>query len=387
MGNQEQHVQRIDDYLKEQADKADTGLTRNIKLKVGYKRLEVYRFPTNLLRYRLENTRFEVEKYAYEKKHKEIDQDTDEGKNAVIGLLLYEPETTSLTTDAKKLITDIEQHGQLEPGVITWDGFVLNGNRRLASLDYLYRKNKNIQYQYFTAVRLPPTADKEDFFLVEADLQWAEDLKLDYDALAKYKMLEHAIDFNKSVEFIAKLTRKPVKLIKAEIEELKFIKDYLKTTDDPKDFSKLDRQTEIVTEAAIMTTYFSRNKVSHKIVSSYKERIFTFININIKMPSTITYQDIRAINKAFRRNDTDALQIYQKIKISDSQETVKHLLEEASTVLAEHKKEQKPDKMAHQISKIAGRLYRESKKRKLSKSTLKLVKETLLLLQKIAKQN
>ena len=72
-------IREIDEYL--QTDKsANLNRVISITLKGKTHELPVYRFPTSMLTFNLENTRFEVQKMREERENGEIDQNTDEGK-------------------------------------------------------------------------------------------------------------------------------------------------------------------------------------------------------------------------------------------------------------------------------------------------------------------
>ena len=381
METDEKNAQAIDEYIKGN-EYAKTGITLKVKLSSGYQELIVYRFPIKLLKFRLENTRFEVKKYTYEKQHKKkIEQDTEEGKKIITSFLLYKDTGKILTDEAKDLIKDLKEHGQLQPGVITWDGNILNGNRRVASLNYLYDEDKKPIYEYFNAVRLLKNTTEKELFNVEADLQWANDLKSDYDPLAKYKMLERARKLYK-VEEIASLTRKSKGKIKIELAELDLIQKYLKNRDDKdeEDFEKLHGQTEVFTEAAKLLLHLKKT-----LTKEYQKMFFGFVDINRKNPSTITNRDMRQVNKAFRNKYMSAIQLYERIDSSKTVKEIRALLDEGKYLVRDTSTTERPDKIAKELNKNAKKLYKITKGHKLSSSTIKSIKNTISVLTRIVK--
>ena len=374
--------QAIDDYINSAKTTAEVGRKMKVLLKGTYTEFEVYRFPITLLRFNLDNTRFEVQKLAYEKQYGQIDQDKKSGKEAITRLLLYDNNGVILSKDAKALLTDIERNGQLEPGVITWDGYVINGNRRLASLSYLFDKKSEQRYEYFNAVRLPKGTNEEDYFKIEADLQWATDLKVDYNPVNNYLMLKHAIEYKMTLKEIAHLTRKTEKDIKRELAELALVEDYLKTTKDPKDFSQVLGQTELLTDAAKQVVAYEQAREKPSVIAEYKKLIFVLVNINRKKSKTVTYRDIRTLNKAFKKDDKRVMSVYKRIKLTDDPATIKKSLTTGLTKFQVHTIKEKPDRLGEDLLYTAKKIFDESRTQQISSKSKHLIEKSILLLKK-----
>jgi len=75
------------------------------------------------------------------------------------------------TFDALK--EDLRQHGQNEPGIITRDGVLINGNTRRAAL-------KELDQEHMRVGVLPPDAGLDDLQSIELALQLRKDFKRDY---------------------------------------------------------------------------------------------------------------------------------------------------------------------------------------------------------------
>ena len=293
----------LDDYINSSGNTALIGRRINVLLKGKYVELDVYRIPIKYLKFNLDNTRFEAQKLVYEKHNGPINISTKRGEEAIEKLLLYSNNGVTLSKDAKTLIGDLKRNGQLEPGIITWDGYIINGNRRFACLKYLYKTDPEEKYEYFNTTRLPKGTSEEEYFKIEADMQWSKDLKVGYDPLNKYLMLKRAKLYRMDQKQIASLTHRSVKEINAELAELELIEEYLRTTKDPRDFSQLDGQTEIITEAAkLISLYKNTNEKPAKIVE-YKKFIFKFINhffysviVNISFIAILLFIQIFFVN-------------------------------------------------------------------------------------------
>lgn len=81
------------------------------------------------------------------------------------------------TAELRRLI---ERDGQLQPGVITADGYVINGNRRLAVLRQLYAETNDERFGYIDVAVLPTDADRRELFLLEAGLQMTPESRVRY---------------------------------------------------------------------------------------------------------------------------------------------------------------------------------------------------------------
>ncbi len=375
-------TQKLSDYLK-QNKAAETGEKISVFLKGKYQDLEVYRFPIDMMIFNLENTRFNVQKINDEKINGPIDPSTDNGRNRIINLLLND-ESGNITHDSKKLIEDIKQNGQLDPGVISHDGAVINGNRRLACLIHLYQKTSDERFKYFEAGRLPLGTNEKDYFMIEAKLQWANTFKLEYDSMNKYMMLKKAINDHKmSIPEIAKLVNNNEKNIKRWKDELELIEEFLDTTDQPDDFTQISGQTEMFTEAAKkLSEMKSRGEKAAEFVK-YKKTIFNYARMNIEKPKTVTYRDIRTLNRAINQVDKRVVSKFVEASKEKKPEKARAALDVCSNKAKEHKHDKKPEKVARDIYDKCRHLQNLSADHDFSKKAEKFIDESIVILKKI----
>jgi hypothetical protein len=116
--------------------------------------LPFYRFPIKeLLCYNKNNGRLAMDVREWERTNgRELDAMVQEDSEIIRQMLLnLEP---SKTLGLKE---DIRKKNQMEPGVITNDGFVINGNRRMAVLEELHSEEPTGKWLFLEAVRLPET--------------------------------------------------------------------------------------------------------------------------------------------------------------------------------------------------------------------------------------
>ena len=100
------------------------------------KQREIFLVDLNLLRYRRENGRISSSVLGYEKEKGFLNPDEEDAQRKIKKFLLEKnPEKT------EELIKMLETEGQRNPGIITCDGFLINGNRRKAALEEIYKEN------------------------------------------------------------------------------------------------------------------------------------------------------------------------------------------------------------------------------------------------------
>ena len=121
----------IDDFAKEIAARKTEGpkpekaviYFRNER-RDGIER-KVWNVPIELLRYRKDNGRIRADVISYEQQFGKLKEETKEAQDMLRGVLeRNDPEKN------EELLRSMKHDGQLEPAIITSDGFLINGNRR-----------------------------------------------------------------------------------------------------------------------------------------------------------------------------------------------------------------------------------------------------------------
>lgn len=187
----------INQYIKEHPDVIKG--KQKIVINGEVKPLESFTLPTKLLKYNRDNRRFKLE---IEEKEKEIGRkldSSDEGDiNEIKSLLLHD------ATEAKKLKEDLIKIGeQVEVAVITYDGVVINGNRRMAVLEELYNEKPNAKWERLWVVRLPQSVSEADLWRIEAQLQLSKEKVADYGPINNLLMIKEGIKSGLSEKEIA----------------------------------------------------------------------------------------------------------------------------------------------------------------------------------------
>ena len=117
----------------------------------------VYFVPTELLRFRKENGRIASDVESYQRFRGPLDEEKESDQEKLRKFLEdKDPEKT------EDLIRSLDHEGQLEPAVITADGFLINGNRRKMALEKLFEKSKDPKFLHMRVVILPGQGEESE---------------------------------------------------------------------------------------------------------------------------------------------------------------------------------------------------------------------------------
>ena len=138
---------------------------------------KVFKVDVDYLIYNPKNGRIGTDVDTYEIQHGELDQDANEGDMEIIAGFIRD----ASPKDNQEVIDSLKKYGQQTPAVVTADGVVVGGNRRL----YCLREAK---LQYIKAVILDVEAadDVKSLMKLEMVLQNAIPQQQDYRANEKY---------------------------------------------------------------------------------------------------------------------------------------------------------------------------------------------------------
>jgi len=149
---------------------------------------DIYKVPLELLIYNVDNGRISSLVKSYTRETGPIDAETEEGSK-IISKFLYD----SAKERNDKTLKDIAENGQLEPGIITMDGVIVDGNRRFSLLSSIHYDSTNKYTQslkdacgYFLTRILPEDANEREILRLETTYQMGADSKVDYNAIEKY---------------------------------------------------------------------------------------------------------------------------------------------------------------------------------------------------------
>ena len=117
---------------------------------------DIYEVPIELLRYRKNNGRISSDVFDFEKNHALLEEKTKEAQKILRDFLARKD-----MEKTKDLKNQILHKGQLEPAIITCDGFLINGNRRKMVMEILNETPKHRDKFLFMKVVILPGKDDE----------------------------------------------------------------------------------------------------------------------------------------------------------------------------------------------------------------------------------
>jgi len=221
----------IDDFISKNPD-SKSPQTRIESLNGEQKIIQGYRLPTKLVFYNVNNGRFKKEYINLVRKYGgELDSQKPEDAKKIQNMLLsLGTPGGDMSVDSKRTMNDIAKKGQLELGIITQDGFLIDGNRRLAVIDKLFEEKQESKYEYINVARLEQPIQNKDMWAMEAGISLGMDPKVRYGPLNELLKLDEGLKVGFSETEIANLLYGdiPPDEIINKIKRLKLIKSYLK---------------------------------------------------------------------------------------------------------------------------------------------------------------
>ncbi len=207
--------------------------------------LPIRRIPLDLPLYRLENGRTTDRQAEYLAEHPKLDEnffrsdlESLEAQSAQHSLLI------KLAREKKNLFKEFENEEQTEPIIVSHLGFVVNGNRRLATWRDLYKTDpKKFERFKITDAVVLPFCDERDLDALEARLQLKEDLKADYSWTARALMFKEKRDsYGYSEEEISSIYDINIKDLRELFDCLDYANTYLESRKKSKKYSDVDNK-------------------------------------------------------------------------------------------------------------------------------------------------
>jgi len=193
----------IEDFAKEITQKRETGIHpektviefRNDRQKGKDGERFVYLVPTKLLRFRKDNGRIASDVYSFEKQNGILDETLDSTQEIIRKFLANKDDENNI-----KLRNLIKHSGQIEPAIITCDGFLINGNRRKMVIEELYERTKDKKYESMKVVILPGINDEGGPPTIKEIEQIENRYQLQSDGKSEYTNFDRAISIQRKID-------------------------------------------------------------------------------------------------------------------------------------------------------------------------------------------
>lgn len=206
---------------------------------------DVFKIPLEFLAYNVDNGRISSLVKSYTREYGSLNVNNEKDSNRIAKFLFDSNEQRN-----KKTLNDLAENGQIEPGIITMDGIIVDGNRRASLLRRISQSNDYDQStrdkcSYFLARILPEDADEKEILRLETSFQMGTDSKVDYNPIEKYLHTRDMKDKKFSLEQIADyMGFDSIKEVNLNLDIMELIDQYLETYSYQGIYTRLPRGCE-----------------------------------------------------------------------------------------------------------------------------------------------
>ena len=289
---------RIDEYIANNNCEEKDAIP--VILKGEKERLPVYRLPIELLYYNIRNGRFAAEyRNEVKKQGGDLVPETKEDAKKIRNLLWNLD-----INESKRTYDDIKQRGQWQPGIITEDGYVVDGNRRMTILSKLFNDTSNDEFKFIKVGKLPSNIDKNDLWKLEAGIQLGKDEILRYGPMNELLKLEEGVKAGISISEIAKTLYgvDDETEITEKLDRLELIKKYLIHIGQPGDFKLADGKVEHFAELQKIISTEEKVNIDPSTKIAIRNAVFCLIK------QGTGHRELRKIERMVKIQLTDSIE-------------------------------------------------------------------------------
>ncbi|MCC7138402.1 MAG: hypothetical protein IT460_08260 [Planctomycetes bacterium] len=208
--------------------------------------------------------------------------------------------------ESKELAGHIKDEGQLEPGIVTSDGVLLNGNRRLSVLRQLWEQTKDDKFAYMKVVVLPADARPDEMYLLEVTLQMTPETRARYGPITTLVQLREGLRVHRLDKVqLAHAMYKSADELEEQINILQLVDEYLKFIKRPHDYLHLEDDLADAGKGKgqhfLELNLLRKKHASKPFWAALKLHVFQLIR------SGATYEDIRALKSWNDQSDIEYL--------------------------------------------------------------------------------
>jgi hypothetical protein len=242
--------------------------------------------------FRIENSRTEIQQLSYIR------------KNALLTTFFDDPESVGaqsaqeqilidmVKSKGKNMLEDLRNKGQDDPCIITYDGYIVNGNRRTAGLKF-------IGTRYIECVVLKEDATPKDIYSLEQQLQISQDFREAYHWINELRNIRRGLEDQRykfsEIDLAANLNLE-VKDLKIKLTTLDLIDAFLIWKKIPKqyDYQQLYDAEEIFRQLEKGIKKYSKDSQKRESLQNS-----VFILIESKPPQGRLYKYVTDLIKNF----------------------------------------------------------------------------------------
>lgn len=231
---------RISDHIQHR-ESAKTGRKEVFVIDGIRREMDVFHLPLNFFVYSLRNGRFAAELRELEvTEGRRLNPEKEKDSEKIEELLLHD------SIKMEWLKRDIIRVGQLKAATITYDGYIINGNRRQAVLKRLLKETGEQRFAFIDAVILPKTVSASDLWRFEAGFQLAQELKADYGPVNELLKIKEGKEYGLPHQEIALILggNNTVDDVLTKLRILELIEDFLIYFGQEGRYSIIEQKTE-----------------------------------------------------------------------------------------------------------------------------------------------
>lgn len=265
-----EHIRRVFKATNEDETIKNYYTIKNWRGKPLYRK--IIQIDCEFLMYRVENSRTEIQQLTYIRKNslsKDLFNDPESyfAQQAQEAILIE-----MVRSKGKDLLEDLKIRKQDDACIITYDEYIVNGNRRTAAIKFLGDR-------YIDCIILPEDTSIKDIYSLEQQLQISQDFREDYHWINELKNIRKGLD-DRRLEFTEKELASNLRLelrdLKIKLRMLDLIDAFLiwKKIPGEYDYPKLDDAKEIFQQLEKASKKFAKDPVKRE---SLQNAVFTLI--------------------------------------------------------------------------------------------------------------
>lgn len=236
-----EHIRKAVNAAEKDENQKNYYTVKNWRGKPLYRK--ILRLDSEYLMFRIENSRTEIQQLAYVRKHGLPESFFNDPESVAAQTAQEDILREMIRAKGKDLIVDLKVRKQDDACIVTYDGYLVNGNRRTAAL-------RELKERYIDCIVLPEDAEPKDIYNLEQQLQITQDFREEYHWINELRNIKKGLDDKRlglTLEEIAANLRIDLKDIRILLRMLDLVDAFLIWRKIPGqyDYPKLDRAEEV----------------------------------------------------------------------------------------------------------------------------------------------
>ncbi len=314
MKSREERIENIRKVVK--TAKEDESLKsyypiKNWRGKTLYRK--IVQLDSEFLMFRIENSRTEIQQLAHIRKNSLPKDFFGDPESPIVQQAQEDILTEMVKGKGKDLLDDLRSRKQDDACIVTYDGYLVNGNRRTAGLKFLGER-------YIDCVVLPEDSTPKDIYMLEQQLQISQDFREQYHWINELRNIRKGTEDPRlefKIEELAENLRLELKDVRLMLRMLDLIDAFLiwKNIPGEYDYPKLDKAEEVFRQLEKAIKKYSKD---HNKSKSLQRAVFNLIE---EPPSeTRLYKHVGDLIKNFDQINSRLFGLENETTVSTTEE-------------------------------------------------------------------